>query len=1748
MRTPKKNRILAKFTPLITLILSSWAAQQAPAGTEHWIAVPGTSVTTNWTDAANWGAPQQSFFNNVDFNLPGGGYSVGNFSVNNVFVAATGVAQMPMFGLRYYATNVNYTTLILPGQTLATAAGNNGNQFLVGADQTGGVAPANSAETVTITGAGGTLSIGGGASGVRIGQGGPAGSATHYVTLDLSGLDTFLIGNAQVNSRFLLPGGGAQRSQGAVYFAKTNVLTLGNDFEIGFMGSFSNTLPVGAYLGLTNAIITGNSGAASDSVTVGSKSCTNAFLKFNPAFLGGANPPAFVYFAAPASVNGGRVNNFWVCNNGSGIIPANGYCDLTGGYVNIMATTMQLGGGSAATSPLASGTGILTFDNGIIDVNTLNVGTQTASAGAPGIGVINMSTNCTLKVNTRLTLAALTGTATAGDAGTINMNGGTLIANVITNGAGVGTINMTNATWQVTVTPGVTTSGSATVTNFTTGGATNLIIITFASLPSSYPVTTRLVKYQTLGGIGTNNMGISLPTGGGYAGFLVNNTSAGAIDLVLTAGASPSNIAWSGADNSGNWDVATTVNWTNGTGAATVYNQLDSVRFDDTASGVTSVNLIGTLTPSGLLVTNASKTFTFGGAGSLSGAGATGGAIPGGLVKQGTGILILANTTADTYLGGVNISAGVLQVGNGITAGSGSLGPSSGAVLNSGGLVFNRPSSDTITVANVISGAGGLTNNSGTLLLAGANTFSGPVSVTSGATLKLGSTAALGTTAGATIVAGGATLDLNGRTPTAGEPIFVQGVGTDSSGAIVNSGAAAGQLTAVTLTGDTTFGGASRWDLATTLNSSGPAFNVTMAGTGYFEWRNLNASTSVQNIIVNSPTTLGWVGSTAAGSSGTMTVDGTVKIYNDAVSANLTKPMVLDDGSTVANGAGSNTVSATINLNGFDTFDVAGTALTLSGALTGTGNLYKQAVASASDTSPLYISGTSPAFGGNVLLYAGKIFINGILGTGASSTITSQSGTILAGTGTNNGPVDVSGGLTPGNAAVVGTNTFGSLTLEASAMLTNDLATTVAGASDLIVVNGDLTMNNSTVYVNPIGGTLEGNRAYTLITYSGNFNGSVPAVQTALSSVYTIILTNVTTTTPKKIQAIVTGGQSDLLVWNNASGNGEWDVQGSANWSNTFTHVGSDVFYSSDAVLLSDSITNSAVPATTLDIASAVGPSAVTNNSTTNYTISGAGKITGGASIVKLGTSTLTLSTVNDFTGPVTILGGKIFAGANSALGAATGTLTITNGGTMDLNGFTLGSKPIVVSGAGVGGNGAIINSGGAVFDNGNGLTSVTLAADATFGGTNRWDLGGAGGAVLSTGGKSNNVSIIGNAVGAPNATYWEWFNLNTDTNLANINILSGELGVKGTTTLGNPTNTVTIYPGGQMTFWGGSGYLKNYYIKTNGIMLVRRDGPTFNLNLTLEGGATFSSMDNVKTITGPVVLLGVAHFLNANAACTFSNVISGLGGISMDGSDSNPLIFAAANTYTGPTLLNTSGIKLALIGSGSISSSTNIALAAGTTLDVSGRPDKTLTLASGQILQGNGTVSGSLTVGSGAIVSPGLGIGALTVTNVVTLQGATVMELNKTAGTNDVIKGAASIQYGGTLGLTNVAGSLAAGDSFKLFSAGAYSGAFANIVPPTTGTGCRWDTSLLTTSGTLLIAALPQPDISTVSLSGGNMTLSGTNGTAGGTYYVLTSTDLTIPMSSWTSIATNIFDGAGHFAYTTGTTNANRFFAIKAL
>jgi autotransporter-associated beta strand protein len=150
-------------------------------------------------------------------------------------------------------------------------------------------------------------------------------------------------------------------------------------------------------------------------------------------------------------------------------------------------------------------------------------------------------------------------------------------------------------------------------------------------------------------------------------------------------------------------------------------------------------------------------------------------------------------------------------------------------------------------------------------------------------------------------------------------------------------------------------------------------------------------------------------------------------------------------------------------------------------------------------------------------------------------------------------------------------------------------------------------------------------------------------------------------------------------------------------------------------------------------------------------------------------------------------------------------------------------------------------------------------------------------------------------------------------------------------------------------------------------------------------------------------------------------------------------------------------------------------------------------TLVNAGTLGGNGAIAGPVTVAGGAGLAPGTSIGLLTVNNTLVLAGGstTFMELNKTAGTNDSVQGVTSLTYGGTLVLKNLSGLLAVNDTFKLFAAGAYAGAFTNVISETLGQVVTWDLSSLRANGTVRVAtAVAVPVSITSSTSGGVLSL----------------------------------------------------------
>ena len=166
-------------------------------------------------------------------------------------------------------------------------------------------------------------------------------------------------------------------------------------------------------------------------------------------------------------------------------------------------------------------------------------------------------------------------------------------------------------------------------------------------------------------------------------------------------------------------------------------------------------------------------------AGILDGTGTTTGMFLA-LAKVGAGTLTLAGN--NTYNGVTTISAGILQIGDGVTSGTGTLG--TGTVTDNATLVFARP--DAISVGNAISGSGNLVQASANVLTLGsANTYGGSTTVTNGGTIQVGVAGAIPATTSLTLGGNG----VSGTLDMAGNNVQVSALNTGSGavGSIIGS-------------------------------------------------------------------------------------------------------------------------------------------------------------------------------------------------------------------------------------------------------------------------------------------------------------------------------------------------------------------------------------------------------------------------------------------------------------------------------------------------------------------------------------------------------------------------------------------------------------------------------------------------------------------------------------------------------------------------------------------------------------------------------------------------------------------------------------------------------------------------------------------------------------------------------------------------------------------------------------------------
>ncbi|HEY1718363.1 MAG TPA: autotransporter-associated beta strand repeat-containing protein, partial [Verrucomicrobiae bacterium] len=205
-------------------------------------------------------------------------------------------------------------------------------------------------------------------------------------------------------------------------------------------------------------------------------------------------------------------------------------------------------------------------------------------------------------------------------------------------------------------------------------------------------------------------------------------------------------------------------------------------------------------------------------------------------------------------------------------------------------------------------------------------------------------------------------------------------------------------------------------------------------------------------------------------------------------------------------------------------------------------------------------------------------------------------------------------------------------------------------------------------------------------------------------------------------------------------------------------------------------------------------------------------------------------------------------------------------------------------------------------------------------------------------------------------------------------------------------------------------------------------------------------------------------------------------------------------------------------------------------TLLVNGTFNGSPVTVKGGKLGGIGTISGAaVAVNSGGGFAPGNPLGTLTVSNNLTLAAGstTFVQVQHSPLTNNSAKISGALTEGGTLNVSNIGGAFSNGDSFNLFSAANYSGAFAGFVLPSLTGNLVWNTNTLKNSGTLSVVTLTSPIIAGINLVGGNLIISGSGGVNSWPFYILASTNLMLPTTQWIPVATNQFDAGGNFSVT---------------
>ena len=699
------------------------------------------------------------------------------------------------------------------------------------------------------------------------------------------------------------------------------------------------------------------------------------------------------------------------------------------------------------------------------------------------------------------------------------------------------------------------------------------------------------------------------------------------------------------------------------------------------------------------------------------------------LVRSGGGALTLAPQAvvpAATYASGASSIT--------MNSATGATGLFIGEVISGTGIAANTTITNiagnviTLSAATTAAGTGPVNLAFSAPTIANSTTTSGSVSVTLGSSAPAGITAGMAV-GGPNIAPGTTVVSVSGTTLTLSQPAIASG-----TTASITLGAPSNTYTGATVNN----GGASVFGL---LNLSGQAGSIVIPGDLTISNTNVTENTNQGQIAPTS--NVRWVGG------GTLTL------------------------------TGSNTLASL----SFKSIGTSGGTETMTG---GTVNLTSaNAITSQNDfqgTTPLVASAVNFVYAGASTITTTGLSPNDLQITGQ---ITAPNGLIKAGTGSltlpNANAATINwtlnaGTLILGNATALGA-TGSSLTINGAGTLMGSAGTPVvstpitfnAGSSlafggtggtvtNAINLSGAMNINGASPNISVNAATLT-DTISGAISGTGGFTKTGPGTLTisSASNSYSGLTTVAGGILKIGNTAAIPASTSDVSI----SAGAELDINGSAN-----------VILRSIAG--SGIITDSGAAATFY-----VGGTSTTDNTSTTGSTFG-GVITNGTNalaLTKVGNNRLTLSGANSYTGGTTIITGTVLVNNNTALGAATGALTMGdvsgNAATLNLQTFnqTVGSLTVKTS-SNTNTNTITVAPGNTFTVNGNvtiGPTtpSATLASNLTIGG---------GGSLLVSAPTNGVFQVGGSTTGTTGAA-----GDNSMLDLTGLNNVTINLGTTGT-------------------------------------------------------------------------------------------------------------------------------------------------------------------------------------------------------------------------------------------------------------------------------------------------------------------------------------------------------------------------------